>query len=238
MNAPTRHDRLRRSSRRRFQALPVAGQRQAVPGAPHLLRRPQLCRARDRDGARPDQGAAVLLPEEPRQPRDATASSPIRARHRTCITRSRWWWRSARAARTFPSKQALDHVFGYGVGLDMTRRDLQGEAKKLGRPWEVGKAFEASAPCAPLVPASEIGHPASGAVWLKVNGEVRQQGDLNQMIWKVPEMIAYLSGLFTPAARRHHHDRHARRRRRGRARRRARRRRRGRRQARGRRRLS
>jgi fumarylpyruvate hydrolase len=96
-----------------------------------------------------------------------------------------------------PVENALEHVFGYGVGLDMTRRDLQGEAKKLGRPWEVGKAFEASAPCGPLVPASEIGHPTAGAVSLKVNGEVRQQGDLNQLIWKVPEMISYLSGLFT-----------------------------------------
>jgi fumarylpyruvate hydrolase len=95
-----------------------------------------------------------------------------------------------------PVETALDHVFGYGVGLDMTRRDLQGEAKKLGRPWEVGKAFEASAPCGPLVPASEIGHPSSGAVTLKVNGEIRQKGDLNQLIWKVPEMIAYLSRHF------------------------------------------
>src|SRR5215208_8417246 len=96
-----------------------------------------------------------------------------------------------------PVERALDCVYGYAVGLDMTRRDLQGEAKKLGRPWEVGKAFEASAPCGPLVPASEIGHPTSGAVSLKVNGELRQQGDLNQLIWKVPEMISYLSGLFT-----------------------------------------
>ncbi|WP_029351045.1 fumarylacetoacetate hydrolase family protein [Bosea sp. 117] len=95
-----------------------------------------------------------------------------------------------------PVEKALEHVWGYGVGLDMTRRDLQGEAKKLGRPWEVGKAFEASAPCSGLVPASKIGHPAEGKVWLKVNGELRQQGDLNQMIWKVPEMISYLSGLF------------------------------------------
>jgi fumarylpyruvate hydrolase len=78
----------------------------------------------------------------------------------------------------------------------MTRRDLQGEAKKLGRPWEVGKAFEDSAPCGELVRASEIGHPDAGAIWLKVNGELRQQGDLNQLIWKVPEAIAYLSGLF------------------------------------------
>jgi fumarylpyruvate hydrolase len=96
-----------------------------------------------------------------------------------------------------PMASALDLVFGYGVGLDMTRRDLQGEAKKLGRPWEVGKAFEASAPCSALTPAAEIGHPAAGAVWLEVNGAPRQKGDLAQMIWKVSEMIAYLSALFT-----------------------------------------
>jgi fumarylpyruvate hydrolase len=93
-------------------------------------------------------------------------------------------------------ERALSHVFGYAVGLDMTRRDLQGEAKKLGRPWEVGKAFESSAPCSEIAPASEIAHPAQGAVWLKINGEERQRGDLKQLIWKVPEMIAYLSGLF------------------------------------------
>ena len=83
-----------------------------------------------------------------------------------------------------------------GVALDMTRRDLQGQAKKAGRPWEVGKAFEHSAPCTYLVPAAEIGHPEHGDIWLKVNGEVRQQGDLNQMIWKIPEMIGYLSAFF------------------------------------------
>lgn len=95
-----------------------------------------------------------------------------------------------------PLDQALDHVWGYGVALDMTRRDLQGVAKKMGRPWEVGKAFEHSCPCSALVPACEIGHPDKGAIWLKVNGEVRQEGNLDQMIWKVPEMISYLSGLF------------------------------------------
>ncbi|WP_395021067.1 fumarylacetoacetate hydrolase family protein [Dongia sp.] len=98
--------------------------------------------------------------------------------------------------KDIPVEKALDHVFGYAVGLDMTRRDLQGEAKKAGRPWEVGKAFEAAAPCSELVAATEIGHPAKGAVTLKVNGALKQQGDLNQLIWKVPEMIAYLSGLF------------------------------------------
>jgi fumarylpyruvate hydrolase len=102
----------------------------------------------------------------------------------------------AKGGKDIPVASALDHVFGYAVGLDMTRRDLQGEAKKLGRPWEVGKAFEHSAPCGAIVPVTAIGHPAAGRVALAVNGAVKQQGDLNQMIWKVPEMISYLSGLF------------------------------------------
>lgn len=104
-----------------------------------------------------------------------------------------------KGGKDIPVERALEHVYGYGVGLDMTRRDLQGEAKDLRRPWEVGKAFEASAPCSELVPASEIGHPDKGAIWLDVNGERRQTGDLNQLIWKVPEMISYLSSLFTLA---------------------------------------
>ncbi|GFE48928.1 fumarylacetoacetase [Roseobacter cerasinus] len=96
--------------------------------------------------------------------------------------------------------QALDHVWGYGVALDMTRRDLQGVAKKMGRPWEIGKAFERSAPVGPLRPVSEVGHPDQGRISLTVNGEVRQEGDLNQMIWKVLEMISYLSEYFALAA--------------------------------------
>lgn len=93
--------------------------------------------------------------------------------------------------------KALEHVYGYGVGLDMTRRDLQGEAKKMGRPWDTGKAFDQSAPCSALVPAAQCGHPAKGSVRLLVNGEVRQEGDLNQLIWNIPDTIAYLSTLFT-----------------------------------------
>lgn len=102
----------------------------------------------------------------------------------------------AKGGKDIPLADALDCVYGYAVGLDMTRRDLQGEAKKLGRPWEVGKAFELSAPCGELIPASEIGHPTHGSVWLDVNGQRKQEGDLAQMIWKVPEMIAILSRLF------------------------------------------
>ena len=99
-------------------------------------------------------------------------------------------------ATGIPVADALSHVWGYAVSLDMTRRDLQGEAKKLGRPWEIGKAFERSGPVGPLFPVSQVGHPDHGRIELKVNGAVRQEGDLNQMIWKVPEMISYLSDYF------------------------------------------
>ncbi|MEL6372459.1 MAG: fumarylacetoacetate hydrolase family protein [Pseudomonadota bacterium] len=101
--------------------------------------------------------------------------------------------------RDIRPERALDHIFGYAVALDMTRRDLQGIAKKTGRPWEVGKAFEHSAPCSALVPVSEAGHPSTGAIWLDVNGERRQAGDLAQMIWDIPGQIAYISALFTLA---------------------------------------
>jgi len=97
-------------------------------------------------------------------------------------------------------EDALDHVYGYGLSFDMTRRDLQGEMKKMGRPWEIGKAFERSAPCGPIYPVSAVGHPSDGQLTLTVNGETRQEGNLNQMIWKVPEMISYLSEYFELAA--------------------------------------
>ena len=95
-----------------------------------------------------------------------------------------------------PVNKALDHVFGYGLALDMTRRDLQSIQKKMGRPWEVGKAFEKSAPCGPVHPVSAVGHLDQGHLELKVNDAVRQEADLNQMIWKVPEMISYLSEYY------------------------------------------
>lgn len=94
-----------------------------------------------------------------------------------------------------PVERALDLVYGYAVGLDMTRRDLQGEAKKLGRPWDMGKGFDRSAPCAPISPAAKVGHIAKGAIWLKVNGEIRQKSDLAMLIWSIPETISYLSGF-------------------------------------------
>ena len=92
---------------------------------------------------------------------------------------------------------ALEHVFGYAVGLDMTRRDLQSVAKKAGRPWDMAKGFDNSAPTSAIRRVADIGHPSDGAIWLRINGEMRQEGDLAQQIWKVPETISYLSTLVT-----------------------------------------
>jgi fumarylpyruvate hydrolase len=103
----------------------------------------------------------------------------------------------SKGGKNIPVEKALEHVWGYAVGLDMTRRDIQGEAKKMGRPWEMGKSFDESAPISALRPASKIGHPAKGAIWLKVNGQTKQQGDLAMQIWSVPEQINYLSNLIT-----------------------------------------
>lgn len=90
---------------------------------------------------------------------------------------------------------ALSCVYGYAVGIDLTRRDIQAAAKKAGRPWDMAKGFDASAPISAICPADRCGHPTAGAVTLTVNGEVRQNGDLKDMIWPVPAMIAYLSTL-------------------------------------------
>ncbi|KKB07631.1 hypothetical protein VE26_13085 [Devosia chinhatensis] len=92
---------------------------------------------------------------------------------------------------------ALSHVYGYAVGLDMTRRDLQALAKKAGRPWDMAKGFDHSAPIGTIEPASAIGHPGKGAITLVVNGVERQRGDLAEQIWSVPETIAYLSRFVT-----------------------------------------
>ena len=88
---------------------------------------------------------------------------------------------------------ALEHVFGYAVGLDMTRRDLQGEMKKQGRPWEIGKAFEQSAPLGPILPAELAGNIATAEITLNVNDNLRQNGNIGQMIWSIPEIIAEIS---------------------------------------------
>jgi fumarylpyruvate hydrolase len=101
-----------------------------------------------------------------------------------------------RTGANIPVESALDYVYGYAVGLDMTRRDLQLAARDRGRPWEPGKAFDASAPISAIHPVSEVGHPASGRIWLEVNGVRRQDADLRQLVWSVPEQIAHLSRLY------------------------------------------
>ena len=102
----------------------------------------------------------------------------------------------ATGARDIPVETALDHVYGYAIGLDMTRRDLQDEAKALARPWDLGKAADFSGPIGPIHPAAAIGHPARGPITLSVDGAERQRGDLADMIWSLPEQIAYLSAYF------------------------------------------
>lgn len=87
-------------------------------------------------------------------------------------------------------------IYGYAVGNDLTRRDLQNEAKDKGRPWDTGKAFDHSAPITAITPVSKTGHISHGKIWLKVNGETRQEGDIADLIWSVPEVIAELSTLF------------------------------------------
>jgi len=99
--------------------------------------------------------------------------------------------------RNIPVGKANDCIYGYAVGIDLTRRDLQIASRDLKRPWEVGKAFDHSAPCGALAEASKIGHPAKGKITLKCNGQLRQDGDLNQLIWNVPEIISNLSEMVT-----------------------------------------
>ncbi|MGR3570977.1 fumarylacetoacetate hydrolase family protein [Brevirhabdus sp.] len=98
-----------------------------------------------------------------------------------------------RGGRDIAQAEALEHVWGYGAGNDLTRRDLQGEAKKMGRPWDWGKGFDRSAVVGPLRPAADLGHPARGRITATVNGTLRQEGDLADQIWSVPEIIAFLS---------------------------------------------
>jgi len=98
--------------------------------------------------------------------------------------------------KDIPVGRALEHVYGYALGLDMTRRDLQAQMKKMGRPWDIAKGFDHSAPIGPIHRASADAHPEKGAIWLKVNGSDRQRSDVSQLIWSIAETVAYLSTLF------------------------------------------
>ncbi|ARP87133.1 fumarylacetoacetate hydrolase family protein [Bordetella genomosp. 9] len=101
-----------------------------------------------------------------------------------------------KGGKDIPVEKANEHIWGYALGLDMTRRDLQGEAKKLGRPWEVGKAFDKSAPLGPIHPVSATGILEKADIWLDVNGVRKQGSNISELIWNIPESISYLSGLF------------------------------------------
>lgn len=101
-----------------------------------------------------------------------------------------------KGGRDIPAEHAREHIYGYALGLDMTRRDLQAEAKKLGRPWDVAKGFDLSAPLGPIHRTSTVGHIERGAIWLDVNGANQQRADVAQMIWSIDETIAYLSTLY------------------------------------------
>jgi fumarylpyruvate hydrolase len=101
-----------------------------------------------------------------------------------------------RGGRDVPAADAQALIFGYGIGIDWTRRDLQAEAKAQGKPWDAAKGFDHSATLGPLHPVSAVGHPTQGRIWLSVNGTIRQDADLSSLIWAVPDVIAVLSGLF------------------------------------------
>jgi fumarylpyruvate hydrolase len=101
-----------------------------------------------------------------------------------------------KGGKNIAAAQALEHVYGYAVGNDLTRRDLQADAKAHGRPWDTSKGFDHSAAISAITPAAQSGHLSGGRIWLKVNGQMRQQADVSELIWSVPEVIAELSTLF------------------------------------------
>ena len=190
-----------------------SGSDAALPGAAHLLHRPQLRGARARDGLRPDPRAAVLLPEADRRDPDVapgtTADHPYPTLTKNYHYEVELVAALAEGGRNIPVEQALDLVYGYAVGLDMTRRDLQRAMGDEKKPWEIGKSFDRSAPIGPLHRVATTGHFTKGAIWLKVNGAVKQNANLNQMIWIVAEQISKLSAGVRADARRHHLFRHA-----------------------------
>ena len=101
-----------------------------------------------------------------------------------------------KGGKHIPAAQAMEHIWGYAVGLDMTRRDLQNDMKKQGRPWCIGKAFEASAPISAITPAAQAGDVQNAEIWLQVNGQDRQRSNVNQLIWNIAETIEHLSNAW------------------------------------------
>ena len=177
--------------------LRVKGSDAVFPRSPGLLRRAQLRRAHDRNGRRSRH--ANRRSSSRRTPTTSLIDGgdfPYPPKRTTFITRSRWWWRWQGGGRDIPLDQALDCVFGYAVGLDMTRRDLQGEARSLAGPGRWARPSRnrrlARRWCRRQISAIPTTAPSGS----RSMANCARQGDLNQLIWKVPEMISYLSGLF------------------------------------------
>ncbi len=122
--------------------------------------------------------------------------SASRPRQRRIVPVRRLVAAIGKAGQDIPVERANEHVWGYAVGLDMTRRDLRLKLRDKGRPWELGQAFDHSAPIAPIYPAEQIGHPTKGALWVEVDGRDKQRSDLAKLIWSVPKIIANLSTYF------------------------------------------
>ncbi len=174
--------------------LPVAGSSRRLPDPPDLLRRPQLCRACPRDGPFDAREAPFFFGKSPEA---VTLASEVPYPPATQDLHHEVELVVALRAggKDIPAEDARQRILAYAVGIDLTRRDLQAEAKKLARPWFLSKSFIGAAPMGPLHLAEQVGHPRSGAIWLEVDGQTRQKGDLGEMIWTVEEVLAHLSRL-------------------------------------------
>lgn len=177
-------------------AVPVAGRAEKFPvHRVYCVGRNYAAHAREM-GSNPDREPPFFFtkPANALVPNDASIPYPPRTanlQHEIELVVA-----LAKGGKNIPVAQALDHVFGYAVGNDLTRRDLQFEARDKGRPWDTGKAFDHSAPITAITPVARSGHISKGRIWLRVNGEIRQQADVSDLIWSVPEIIAELSTLF------------------------------------------
>jgi len=180
-------------------SLPVSGSNEVFPVRRiYCVGRNYAAHARE-SGGDPDREAPFyfMKPADALMPNDARVPYPPRTsnlHHEIELVVA-----IGRGGKDIPVEGAPAHIFGYAVGIDLTRRDLQTNAKNAGRPWDTAKGFDHSAPVSAIHTVAEVGHPASGRIWLEVNGEPRQDGDLEELIWSVPEAIAELSTLFALA---------------------------------------
>ena len=180
-------------------ALPIAGSAQLFPvHRIYCVGRNYAAHARE-SGADPDREAPFyfMKPADALMPNGSRIPYPPRTRdlhHEIELVVA-----IGTGGSNIPVTDALSHIFGYAVGIDLTRRDLQNEAKNAGRPWDTSKGFDHSAPVSAIHRVADVGHPSSGRIWLEVNGSTRQDGDLSELIWSVPEAIAELSTLFALA---------------------------------------